>query len=276
MKNYTLITVLFTASLLFSCTKKDATQNINLTTRSIADIILNYQAFSQKKVDGAFYVQSMAFNNQPAEFTTTTQIGGAFYTKKGDTRAGGIVSIGSYNLLPSINNFYGFDKYLSRDDFYGKKITFRLNPKPSLNSGTTRSTSLDDPNDESIVSQDLYIPSAINVGTSNSSADPTNYISWNPDPLNPNGIVIIAEYNPDLTLNEGLSNAGYSSLIRNSISVPDNGGTTLSTDFYSMFPSGAKIILYVGRGNYTIISSGNYDYSIAAYTENSIYIVTKP
>lgn len=264
-----------------SCKKNDTIPNPLVTNnRSIPDMMMSYKALVQKDVDGDFVVQSMTFNHEPISDLLSAQIGGSFFDKQGNTIPGGIVSIGS-NDLSVKNGFYGLDKNLSRDEFYGKKVTFKLHTphakKTSANSSTNavNINNIDISADNPDVTSTLYVPAAIYVNTTNHNPDPSNTITWNADPNNTNGVVIVAEYDPGLTLN-GLVAGTFPVPIRNSISVDDNGSTTLPTSFYSSFPPSSSVILYVGRGSYTIATSNGYNYRIGAYTSNAVYVLAMP
>lgn len=275
-------------TVLYGCTKLDSKRVVD--NSSILSVMESYYNFSKVKPDGTFMFESNVMNNDPTE-KNTALVGGLFYDKNGSLQnGGGTISIGGYQLTPK-GGQYGFDKILPRDSLYGKNVTFVLRP-PSRSSTVTATGSpsgitthgtgtiiVSDP----IVTATLYSPIPINVTNVDPQAAPMSLLTntltpltWNADPNNVNGVVIIAQYLPMLFANQAINALGFNTVIRVSELVPDNGSTTLDPSFFSKFPKGGQLMLFVGRGNYTTASDGTYNYQVGGYTATAVYAINIP
>jgi hypothetical protein len=263
---------------LTSCSKKkeiikvppDATEQ----GADLLSIIESYYKFSTVKPDGKLMFESNLCNNDP-QLTNIALVGGVFYDKQGNVETGGgPVSIGSYQLTANSKGTYGFDKMLPQKGLFGTKVTFTVNNKSNGNgqSGNSQNTA----------TATLYSPQPISVTNVpprtpiNLVANTATAINWNTDPNNPNGVIIIGEYLPTRYMNKKSLSAGYSKMIESSIQVPDNGSTSIPWSFFSKFPQGGHIILWVARGNYTILANGRYSYQVGGYTAASVWDVRLP
>lgn len=274
---------------LISCQKISSKKEVTSNYPTIETIIQNYQALTTTKLTGTFCVQSLTINDQ--NNTNTAQIGGGFYDKDGSLKKGGKVNIGGIEIQPK-NNFFGFDKYLERNNFFGKNVTFNIDDRNTVSvpkyevspnlpapvgeggSGTGGSGGTGGGGNGG-GGTTVYIPQAIiatatRVGTSIPTYHSYN-IAWNADALNTNGVVIVAEYSHDLFDNTGIPTV---TPVRKSILVGDNGFTTLAYAWFNSFPRNSTIVLYVGRGNYTLVNEGGI--LIGGYTANAIFSIKIP
>jgi hypothetical protein len=238
---------IFIVITLSACTKTTPTSN--------SDVVESYYSLLQNNVDGSFLFQSQ-INNNPS-LKNIVLVTGFFYNKKNDkTEAGGPVLIGGYQLLPDTLQYQSI--HLSTDSLFGVDLTFRLIPPPSMDTASITAT--------------FYSPAAIYI-TNNSvvpaqinlSSDSSLPITWNADSRNKNGVNIYADFLPTRFPNDSLFNVGYKNEINNSVMVPDNGRTILPASFFSKFPIGANIMLFVGRGNAIIVQSGIYRYYLGGF-----------
>jgi len=272
-----IVFIVIAAIILYGCKKpqeKPVADSQN-NDKGLLSVIESYYAFTKTKVDGTFMFESNLTNNDANDKNTALAVG-VFYDKSGNTQnGGGIVSIGSKQLSPDNAGTYGLDKAYSTDEFFGKKITFILTPPKDI-SGASRTGG------SATVSGSLYSPAAISI-TNIPARTPVviqpgmaTPITWNTDPNNPNGVIIIAEYLPTLYANRPSLSNGYSSFLTNSMLVTDNGSTAIPWSFFSQYPVGAHIILWVARGNYAILTDGSYNYQIGGYTAAAVWDVSIP
>jgi len=156
--------------------------------------------------------------------------------------------MGIYHFTPGTSGQYSASN-LSTDSLYGVNLTFNISaPQGNIDTPVTAT---------------FYSPAAIYI-TNNTAIpvtkklpyDSSLLVTWNADPKNVNGVNISAQFISD----DSLVNAGYPSIITNSLMVSDNGSTLLSASFFSKFPKGATLMLFVGRGNAMFVQSGNYRY----------------
>ncbi len=239
---------------------------------SLLGIIERYYKVTNTKVDGKFMFESNLCNNDPT-LTNISLAGGIFYDKNGNPQTGGgLVSIGDNKWMPNSHGTYGFDKALPQKSLFGHDVTFTLTPPSQLTTiaGTnTVTTTLYSPQPISITN----VPprtSVILVPYQNTT------ITWNADPNNPNGVIIIAEYLPSRYTNKSALSAGNTHVIESSMLVQDNGSTSIPWSFFSNFPAIGHIILWVARGNYTIAGDGTYNYQVGGYTAAAVWDVIVP
>lgn len=128
----------------------------------------------------------------------------------------------------------------------------------------------------------MYVPADLLIddngsgtGSGGSGAPPVNNdqlffgkrITWNADPNNLNGVIIILEYDPTNLANLNLQ-SNNPNLIRNAITVTDNGEYIFTSNDLQNLPVGARITVTAGRASFTeIVDAANQtSYSIYAYT----------
>lgn len=260
-----------------SCSKKKEitkTSPASAESTDLLSIIEKYYKFSTIKPDGKIMFQSNLTNNDPSLINTAV-IGGVFYDKDGNVdKSPGKISIGGYQLTPSENGTYGFDKVLPQKGLFGTNVTFTVNKGNSNLAASSRI--------QNVATATLYSPQPISI-TNVAPRTPINLvtntattITWNADPNNPNGVIIIGEYLPTRYMNKKSLTAGYSKMIESSKQVPDNGSTSIPWSFFSTFPPGGHIILWVARGNYTILANGTYSYQVGGYTAAAVWDVRVP
>jgi hypothetical protein len=192
---------------------------------SLLGVIERYYVVANTKVDGKFMFESNLCNNDPS-VTNISLAGGVFYDKNGNPQTGGgLVSIGDNKWMPNSQGTYGFDKVLPQKGLFGQKVTFTLTP-PSQH--TTSAGAIT----RSPVTATLYSPEPISITnvpplTSITLVPNQNTtLTWNTDPNNTNGVIIIAEYLPSRYINKSALSAGNSFLIESSMLVPDNGSAS--------------------------------------------------
>jgi len=267
MKKIHILSTAISCLVIFGCNKTN-----NETTKDVSgipdipSIIAGYQAVNTAKVHGKFYVKSLTINDQ--KNTNTAQIGGAFYDDKGNIVEGGKVNIGGVELKPN-KGFYGFDSFLERDKFFGHEVNFTVNKlitaqdpcggdgQPPCSTGGGGG------------GIPVYVPQAI---TGNVNVIDGSYrFTWNRDPQNGNGVVIVAEYSPGLYANTGNPTQVP---VRKSILVPDNGYYYMEANWFDSFPRNGTIVLYIGRGSYTLINQG--DILVGTYAANAVFSFVMP
>jgi hypothetical protein len=101
-------------------------------------------------------------------------------------------------------------------------------------------------------------------------------ITWNAHPSNPNGVIVIAEFLPGRYINKTTLDRGYTKLMERTMLVTDNGSTSIPWSFFSIFPEEGHIILWIVRGNYSIVSDGKYNYQEGGYTAAAVWDVRIP
>lgn len=130
------------------------------------------------------------------------------------------------------------------NSLYGKKIKY------SVDNNTTK---------------ELYIPNLIKPIFNKTKVSPNSEITWNPDPLNKNGVAIWVYYMPTIQYFSIMeSNRHY---IVEGIVVPDNGKYTITNELLSRFPNGSTVELSIGRAAFDI--NNNYP-SLVAYTTRTL------
>jgi len=279
-----------------SCSRKESKEIVQQKdNNTMLDIIERYYKMQNTKTEGSFMFQSNLTNNDPKQ-TKTVLMGGFFNDTKGKFETdGGDVSIAG-KLLTNKNGWYGYDKVESQAGMYGTNVTFTLNTPISqggsgassqsqaaagYNQKQTQSAS-SAPSAATTLSTTLYSPKPITITniaprtTINLVQNASTTITWNADPLDSNGVVIIASYLPTRIFNVFPHSQGYTTVLTSSELVPDNGGTTLPWSFFSQFPQGSHITLWVARGNYTILANKDYSYKVGGYTAAAVWDITIP
>lgn len=277
--NTILVFILTPLLFIISCHKQNDSTGAATTDDhfSLLGTIEKYYKVSNTKVDGNFMFESNLCNNDPA-LTDIAIAGGVFYDPKGKVQIGdGQISIGTNQYNQNREGTYGFDRALPQNGLFGTDVTFKITPPSALSTNQTRSTS-----SAQTLTTTLYSPSAISI-TNVPPRTPITLVpfqntllQWNADPSNPNGVVVFAEFLPARYINKTTLSQGFSHLIENSMLVTDNGSTSIPWSFFSIYPAGGHVILWVARGNYTIASNGTYNYQVGGYTAAAIWDVKIP
>ena len=264
------------------------------TTGTMLDIITSFYKVQNTKADGSVLYQSNLCNNDP-KLTKIVQASCVFYDTAGkkETGDGSPVSIGTHKLVMNDHGTYGNEgTALEQQGLYGTNVTFTVTApskhiprsaptNSSSNNNNNRQSAtnsvLPTINDQSTASTTIYIPAAITI----TNVPPTNVITltngqpttitWNADPNNTIGVIIVAEYYPEFYNNQASYNAGNKQFIRQALNVPDNGSTSIPWSFFGQFPLGGHITLWVGRGNFDVASNGTYNYRVGGYTATAIW-----
>jgi len=223
-------------------------------------VVKSFYGFPIDNADGLFLFQS-EMNNNPAQ-KKIAQFNGIFYGKDGKPIKGvGSLSMGIYHFVPDTGGQYSGVK-LSTDSLYGVNLTFDISaPQDNIDTSVTAT---------------FYSPAAIYI-TNNTAipvtkklpADSSLLVTWNADPKNINGVNINAQF----ISNDSLINAGYKPIITNSVMVTDNGSTLLPASFFSKFPKGGNLMLFVGRGNSMIVQSVTYRYFLGGFINAMVPVV---
>lgn len=157
---------------------------------------------------------------------------------------------------PSLSTYSLTDNSLS--NFYGKKLELNFNGNIGL--------SLDD-----AANYDVYIPNILNVSVSNLSSNGGfivgTQIIWNADPLNTNGVALLAEYSPNNQIDPSIASA-YPNVMSGGITFEDTGKYTITSEDLKSYPKGSIIKFTIGRAGFILTNNGdvNEDLSFGAYT----------
>ncbi|HLK31050.1 MAG TPA: hypothetical protein VKT28_20900 [Puia sp.] len=290
------IFAIFIMMLYVSCSHKESIkQTTQNDDNSILNIIERYYKMQSTKTEGTFIFESNLTNNDP-KITKTVLKGGFFNDVSGKFETdGGDVSIGG-EVMTNKNGWYGFDKVGAQSGMYGTNVTFNLNPPKSQGGSGAAIQSQGDAgynqkqnqssaavqSGATTLSTSLYSPKPItitNIPAKSSiklTPNTNTTLTWNADPLDSNGVVIIADYLPTRIFNYYTNKAGYTHALTSSELVPDNGSTTVPWSFFSQFPVGSHITLWVARGNYTILSNKDYSYKVGGYSAAAVWDVVIP
>lgn len=226
--------------------------------------------------------------NNDSSITNTVLAGGLFYDKAGNLeKGGGNVLIGNNLMTPNSQGSYGFDKTLPQKGLFGTTVSFTLNTPLSHDdkSSNIQPVPVIPPGGGGgpvITTPPIYSPSAIYITNVPPSTPLTltyntsTTLTWNTDPNNSNGVVIMADYLPNRYINKDALAAGYATPSQSSMLVSDNGNTTIPWSFFSNLPPNGHVILWVARGNYTIASNGNYNYKVGGYSAAAVWDVIIP
>jgi hypothetical protein len=276
-KHFLTIVICFAITIILSnCSRKnEAPIEYPKIDVSLLDVIESYYKVADMKADGKFIFESNLCNNDPSLKNIVTA-GGVFYDKQGNVvNNSGAVSIGGMQLNNHDGTFY-IDKPASQNGLYGTNVTFSIKSNPlvqDLGTGTTSSgattVSVYSPLPISITNVPANKPLTLTANTSTT-------LTWPADSKNPKGVVVMAEYIPSRSPNRNIAAAGATTLIENSELVADNGSTSVPWSFFSGYPAGGHIILWVARGAYTVASDSTYNYIVGGYTAAAVWDVVVP
>jgi hypothetical protein len=191
------------------------------------------------------------------------EVWGKFWSEDNKTLKHGTLSIDQYLLDPKSSGVYQSEGILNNpalEPLFGKAVEFLVEE--------------DDLNRTIVLQSGLYVPADITVSsplkTSYNQVLPANTeIVWNPDTLNTKGVYILIEFDPEDDDNAAF-NTNENEYTYNLIQTDDDGSFSLSANDFTDMPAGAKIFLWVGRGNYNLVDGADginkyalYSYSIA-------------
>ena len=255
-----------------SCTKdKPDESEIQEIGVGLFDVIEYYYKLTTTKVDGKFIFESNLCDNEPSNSNIVTA-GGAFYDKQGNiVNNGGTVVIGTMTV-PNHNGTFYIEKAVSQNGLYGTNVKFTIQPPTDILTGTQAADA----------TASIYSPLPINITNIQPGtklllkANMSTSLTWNADPANSNGVVIMAEYIPSRSPNRNIASGGATGLIQHSQLVPDNGSYSIPWSFFSDYPPGGHVILWIARGNYAIASTSVYNYKVGGYTAAGIWDVIVP
>ncbi|MBX9733397.1 MAG: hypothetical protein K2X37_05000 [Chitinophagaceae bacterium] len=122
--------IIIVGQVAFNSCRKTSNDTVNDLAKDLPEPnpITSYFNMLKTSTDGAFGLKSYSTANQnPKSNVLTSQLGGMFADKYGNTIKGGIVTIGSYQLEANSQhgNLYGFDK-IQGDELYGTVVKFKL------------------------------------------------------------------------------------------------------------------------------------------------------
>lgn len=257
MKNIFIVSIL-TLIAFSSCRKEDTIKITNgLPRMEEALVVLNGDKNGAIRISAqkTFDMQSVSGQKNLWE------VWGKFWGDDNVTQKYGALSIDSFVLAPETSGVYQSKAMLNNPDLgplFGKTVGFLVNK------GDTERTV--------VLQSSLYVPADITVSApvktvANQVLPLNTTIMWNPDANNAKGIYILIEFDPEDDDNTAFNN-GNRTYQYNLIQTDDDGVFTLSANDFSDMPAGAKIMLWVGRGNYNIIdgADGINKYSLYSYT----------
>jgi hypothetical protein len=145
--------------------------------------------------------------------------------------------------------------------------TFTLGEQIVASFGDTLTYSLIRNSSNTIYSEDIYIPNAIELSSISSSGiiQNTTYYSinrnnfdvqWNTDSNNDNGVLAVLTWNGDL-ISSSLDSLGGSNYNYRFAKFNDSGYSSFNTDFFDGIPQGAIVRIYFIRGNIKIVTGSD-------------------
>ena len=219
--------------------------------------VLDYYNFITQPSNGVFGIKSYT-TQAMQDISRTTYTGGAFVDANNNTLPGGTVSIGDVFLVDSVvsgNHSYGMNA-IQGTQLFGTNTTFNINPNTD-NSITGKNASVT-----------MYAPALISLNSMSSKSDikPGSVISWQADAQNPQNVLIVMEYDPELKGNDSAALL-YPNKITTSLAVPDNGAYQFVIADLIQFPPSAMLNVKLIRLNYAkaISTDGTATYLIYSY-----------
>jgi len=191
------------------------------------------------------------------------KVGGRFWGADNVTIQYGNLTLDDVVITPNTYGVYQSESMLNNPQLgplFGKTVEFTVD-KGDIERTVVLQTGL-------YVPKDIIIYAPLRT-TANQVLPLNTQISWNADTNNTKGVYILIEFDPEDQDNSAFANA-TSHYQHNLIHTDDDGSFTLSANDFSDMPSGAKIILWVGRcnnvmvdGQEGIVQYALYSYSIA-------------
>jgi hypothetical protein len=124
-----------------------------------------------------------------------------------------------------------------------------------------------DANNNLLVEQEIYAPAELNMAAIGDSIRVGSAISWNADPDNEHGLLIIASFDPTSALNENGSFDGYSPIVNYEHISSDNGDYDISANVLKDIPVGAWVDVRIFRGNFKTIETTTNSFGIEIFSE---------
>jgi hypothetical protein len=186
------------------------------------------------------------------------KVGGAFYNAAMRSSANGVsgtATLGGIDVFdPNLRASLPTATTKLADALYGTDVEFVIKP------ATAKTAILDT----------MYVPRKILLRNIPEPVKETYFyagqtFTWEADPKNSKGVVIIVKYTP-VENNKRIRDLQSREILwlKN---VPDTGTFTLTQDLFKDIPKDAFIMLSIARGNYQYTGSGDVDiFSIYAYT----------
>jgi|GEM_PF-4043052 len=266
--------VLFLVLALNGCSKGDKADNkakisdigktkastLKPATLAGAGGVLDYYSFITQPSNGVFGIKSYGTRNQQSN-TRATFVGGSFVDANNNPLPGGPVSIGPLSLVDSVVS--GTDSYglssIQSPSLFGNNTTFNINPNPNGSVTGKNATAT------------LYAPALIyfNTLSSGSIIEAGATLTWNGDPLNPQNVLIVIEYDPGLAANASKA-AQYPNRITTSLSVTDNGSYQFVDPQFNPFPLGSTLSVKLIRLNYAKVTSTDGTNTYLIYSYNGV------
>lgn len=259
--------ILFLLFISASCQKTTATKETSLPS------ILSYLNAMTKRTDASFGIGGNAsMRKGKAPFLALT-FDGVFTGKDGLPKNIGDVTFGDKIWSGDPHNHYGNGELVDRA-ILGKVAKFKFKPH-----------SLQARGQEGGEEGEIYVPREVII-TSPTYADdiesntiaPGSVFTWEIDPDNTKGMVIMVEYRPEAIGNKDFVERGYTDLIRRAVVVDDNGEYALNETLFEDIPDGASVDLFIIRANYLIdeTEEGGYSYTVWAYNYKAGVYFYKP
>lgn len=232
----------------FTSCKKNQVYNIENLPENIHSLLYD----STAEYDGVFtFEESRSIASQESE-ATILQLSGGY--KNYD---------GSVQLPTSAKFFVNNYEVLPLDDWYNhhfdstqcSTIVGRDFDLSSIDEGDTNSFANFNTTVYFPPAIHMYFPEYIPMGIDSlqmiqgSSIQTNQSITWNADPNNKLGVVIILEYDKNREANTLLKRNGDSTSTANYVVVPDNGSYSLTSELLDDIPNGGVVELTIMRGN---------------------------
>ncbi len=250
-------------SLIFSsCSKESILEREATALQQSLPNVIQILDLIQKPTNGYIRLQSQEYwaSRGSGEYVFCM---GDIYDQSGSLADYGILTIGDAVSLSadSDNSFsYGHTSgpFTAAAAYYGTEVDIHLEGNA---------------NGEGSMSASLYVPELLTWISPDTSARWGTDISsgfelkWNPDANNEFGIGIIVEFDNWATANIDFEDFPK---VEKTIHTEDDGSYILTGGDFDGIPAGARLKIYIGRGNYERKdASGNRTYGVYAYTINS-------
>jgi hypothetical protein len=187
-------------------------------------------------------------------------ISGGLNEKNSDQkRPGGDAKFSTVSISPSSDFRYFKQLTVSSGDenLFGKRVSIEIKGAPNAaRTGMSEPTifgSIETP--QIMVVSNEYQPTVYGLNMEFIQANDLSTgstINWNANTSNDKGVFFFVEYEPTDPTNATFSTA-YPDHVANGVVVADNGSYQITEELLDGIPAGAKVKLYIGRGNYTYL-----------------------
>lgn len=217
----------------------------NNTILSKESLMLKYYNFIQQNTNGSISISG--YSTLPTQnLASRYQSVKSFFKDQNYSD----IALNDVVLVKNNDNIYTNDDNQKVKDLYGKDVNF----------------SFKTPSGEQ-VSKSLYIPQLLYA---NVNYDPATFkvlleenteIRWNKDDKNTNGVVLILDYDPDLSPTQET----HPKRITKVLGSADNGKYLISANDLSEFPKNGRLMLSLGRAGFNIYQPNNSSNTFSLY-----------